>query len=93
MRPRIVCGARREMVRLVDWVGVRAVDEIRDVTQLAQGGYNSIWLVKLRAQLEVKYNLYQFCPRQAIAASRREGLNEHCNFSAYSFEVFESRSR
>ncbi len=41
-------------------VDVRAVDDITDVSLLAHGGYNSIWLVKLRTQLEVKCNLLFF---------------------------------
>lgn len=36
---------------------VRAGNDITDVSLLAHGGYNSIWLVKLRAHLEVKCNL------------------------------------
>lgn len=40
-----------------DSVDVRSVDDITDVSLLAHGGYNSIWLVKLRAPLEVKCNL------------------------------------
>lgn len=43
-----------------DSVDVRAVDDITDVSLLAHGGYNTIWLVKLRAQLEVKCNLLVF---------------------------------
>lgn len=49
-------GASRSST-IGDSVDVRAVDDITDVSLLAHGGYNSIWLVKLRAQLEVKCNL------------------------------------
>lgn len=71
-----------------DLVDVRAVDNIMDVSLLAHGGYNSIWLVKLRAQLEVKCNLPVFRDRQAIAASRRTKLSEHCDFIGRSLEFF-----
>lgn len=40
-----------------DSLDVRAVDDIMDVSLLAHGGYNSIWLVKLSVHLEVKCNL------------------------------------
>jgi hypothetical protein len=35
-------------------VGVQKVNGVRDVTLLAEGGYNSIWLVELCASLEVR---------------------------------------
>jgi hypothetical protein len=34
-------------------VGAQKVDGVKDVTLLAEGGYNSIWLVELCASLEV----------------------------------------
>lgn len=43
-----------------DPVDVQAVDDITDVSLLAYGAFNSIWLVKLRAQLEVKCDLLVF---------------------------------
>lgn len=45
-----------------------------DVSLLAHGGYNSIWLVKLRAQLEVKCNLPVFLGT-AKQLLRREELS------------------
>lgn len=43
--------------KIGDSVDVPALDDITDVSLLADGGYNSIWLVKLRTQLEVKCSL------------------------------------
>lgn len=57
-----------------DSVDLRAVDNIIDVSLLAHGGYNSIWLVKLRAQLEVKCNLPVFLGT-AKQLLRREELS------------------
>lgn len=52
-------------------VDVRAGDDITDVTLLAHGGYNSIWLVKLRTQLEVKCNLLVFLPRSNCCIAKK----------------------